>query len=258
SVYYVSLPIVLALGPVRAYAVTLALHLLVFAGGSVWFLVRRGLRTRAAVFGALAAMLSGFIGTHVHLPMVVHVAAYFPWLLLAIEWLIERRTWRAAGVFALVTGLSLLAGFPQVALIQLAGVLAYGVFHAWRCGRETWRAGSALKLAAALLCGAALSAIHLLPATELLRHSLRREALARAPARGGARARAARRSLAAASVRGAGGGGGSARSLAAAARRPADLEGVARPCRARRQAGARRAEQLRREHRVRGSARAAA
>jgi hypothetical protein len=178
-VYYVALPIVLVLGPIRAYAVNLALHLLLFGCGSVWFLVRRGLRTRAAVFGALAAILSGFITTHVHLPMVVHVAAYFPWLLLAVEWLVERRTWRAAAVLALVIGLSLLAGFPQVALIQIAAAVAYAFFHAWRCGSETWRLVGALQLVAALLCGAALSAIHLLPAAELLEHSLRREGLSR-------------------------------------------------------------------------------
>ncbi|MFO0981815.1 MAG: hypothetical protein U1E76_08755 [Planctomycetota bacterium] len=180
AVFYVTLPIALWLGPVRGYAVALLLHLIVFGAGSFRFLLRRGLRPKCAAFGAIAAMFSGFVGAHVHLPMYVHVSAYFPWLLLGAEWLVERAHRRAVAALALCVGLSLLAGFPQISVIQLVATMAYAAGHESGRGRAGIRLRPGCCFAVAIVLGVALSAVQLLPATELLRHSLRREPLARA------------------------------------------------------------------------------
>ncbi|MFO0984373.1 MAG: YfhO family protein [Planctomycetota bacterium] len=176
---YITLPIMLWFGEVRGFAVSIALHLVLLGTGTLLFLSRRGHGALAATFGAIAAMCCGFIGVHVHVPHFIYTAAYFPWLLLAAERVVERPSLRSMGTLALVAGLCLLAGFPQLALLELAAASAYAVFHAVTAQPRAWSWRAASCFACGLMLGGALSSVHLMPATELLQNSMRSSGLAR-------------------------------------------------------------------------------
>jgi hypothetical protein len=162
--FYPARALDLALGPARAIAVALALHLLLLGAGTHLALRRAGLHAAAQWLGATVMMLSGYAAAHFQTPLIVHALAWTPWMHLALARFGERPTTGRAGALGLAVGASFLAGFPQVSCL---GLLAAAVLAPPRTLR------AAAGATAAVLCGGALAAVHLLPATELLEESWR-------------------------------------------------------------------------------------
>ncbi len=166
AVFYPTCPLFLILDPLRAYAVSVALHL-VLLGVGVWWLCRsHNLSFAAALLGALGAMFSAFSVLHVHLPGFLYAFAWLPWIVLAAERLARAPSRRAVGVLASVLALCLLAGCPQIAAIS-----AYAAAVAFLVAAPRVHAVAAALVAGVLGCVAA--AVLLLPGLELYQASTR-------------------------------------------------------------------------------------
>ncbi len=106
--------------------------------------------------GALAAVgfsLSTWMITRWHLPQITYTTACWPGLVVAVEWLRRGRWGAAVAEGALWIGLSLLAGFPQVGMIYLAGFLLLVVLE-----RRLWKPVPFLSAGLAAALGLALAA----------------------------------------------------------------------------------------------------
>jgi hypothetical protein len=142
-------------------------------GGTVWFFRRLQLSSTAALFGAMLFTFSGFnLLHHQHMNMVA-VVAHMPWLLAASDVLIvepARKTAAFAGAaIAVIFGSELLIGFPQAVWWNVIALGAYAVFRAGETGR--W--GRLLPCGAAVMIGAMLGGIQLLPTADAAAHSER-------------------------------------------------------------------------------------
>lgn len=133
------------------------------AGLGTFLLARHyRLRTGAAALGAVLFAFSGFFMVHArHLNMPA-VAAWLPWLALAIELAWSRPSARTVTGLSVVTAMIVLAGHPQLAH-------AHAVFaFVWVLPRlRSSRRRGALAVACGALVGALLAAPQLLPMFEL-------------------------------------------------------------------------------------------
>lgn len=159
----------LPLGP--AFNIELIATYLAVFGGTFWFLRRLQVSRPAALFGAMLFAFSGFtLLHHQHLNMVA-VVAHLPWLLGAADILIvdERRRTRtlAFAALALILGSELLLGFPQAVWWTGLALAAYSLFRAI----EVKRTRQLFPCAIAVVIGALLGAIQLLPTADLAAHS---------------------------------------------------------------------------------------
>jgi hypothetical protein len=126
---------------------------MVFASFLAWRAVRLiGGSGLAAAFGAVAFTFSTWMVTRWHLPVIHYTSAFFPGILVAVEWLRRGRYAWAVGEGGLWMGVALSAGFPQVALLFVFGFLALVVLE-----RRLWtlRVGASCALAIALAFGLA-------------------------------------------------------------------------------------------------------
>lgn len=110
----------LLLDPISAMDVTLWLHTAV-AAWLAWRAARLfGVRPSAAWVAGAGFALSTWMVTRWHLPQIQHTSVWWPGLLCASEWW-RRRAWaRGVAEGGAALGLSMLSGFPQVA-VALAG-----------------------------------------------------------------------------------------------------------------------------------------
>ncbi len=177
-VFYPTTLLFLVLPLFLAQSWSLALHLLFLGLGTSWLLRRHGRGTQAALCGALVAMLCSFVVFRLHIPHFVRTVAWCPWLFLGAESLVARPRVRTAAWLGLGIGASLLAGMPQTALLQLfaVGIRALLLLQQESAGNR-WRVVRAGLLAGGL--GALVSAVQLLPASELLSESWRQGGLPR-------------------------------------------------------------------------------
>ena len=162
-----------------AFGLSAALHLLFLLTGMVRFLRSLGLTPAAAFFGAATFGLSAPVVCWLALPTFLCVAAWFPWLLLAlrdIHFAKTAKTRRIALVTASFTaGMMLLAGHLQIAFYGLLMAGLYALFLAVSANGSTktdpikWLGGTFVVLA--LTVG--LAAPQLFPALELSRVSHR-------------------------------------------------------------------------------------
>lgn len=159
---YLLLPVKLAFG------VSGVAHL-AFAAIAMWALARRlGLGLTAAVAAAVVLALRGRYPGMVFFPNMLEAAAWLPLGAIAVVGIVRDRSRRSAALLAGCTGLSLLAGYPQVSVyvVYSWGALLLGLALVdrldWRSGRTV-----ALLFSVAIVLGAALAAIQLLPGWEL-------------------------------------------------------------------------------------------
>jgi hypothetical protein len=126
----------------------------------------------AGLVSGLTYSTSAFLVGHVQHPNMVHTAAWLPAGLWCIERMRERVGARSVALAALVLGLAVLAGHPQILAFAVAIALAYAVvFRPAGAGIRRWAAG--LGLAGVL--GVALAAVLVVPLAELLPHGYREE-----------------------------------------------------------------------------------
>ena len=160
-----------ALSP--AFNIELITNYLAAFGGTFWFFRRLDLSRAAALFGGMLFSFSGFNLLHHQTPNLVAVVAHMPWLLAAVDVLIvddrKRRRTLAFAAIALLLGSEFLLGYPQAVWWNLIALAAFGLFRAGDTGR--W--GRLPVCGAAVIIGALLGAIQLLPTADAAAHSVR-------------------------------------------------------------------------------------
>lgn len=162
----------LGLDPLRAIGWFVALHLALAGILAYRFLRGHEVLASAALFGAAAVEFAPFLTSRVHLPMILATCAWFFGILRGVDRVLAAPGARAAGWLALAVGMAALAGFPQMLAFSLLGAGAYAAMRLLERVREH-RFASAVVLLASVASGIAIGAIHLFPAVELLRDSLR-------------------------------------------------------------------------------------
>jgi hypothetical protein len=178
--FFYPLNLALAWLPVeRMVNASVVLHaVLAAAGAYLWGRARLGLTRSGAWLAGLVYGLGGYFVAQVEHLNQIQVLAWLPWLLWLFQW---RAGWegflRAAGM-AFIVALQLLAGHTQSVFICLVGLAAYAWLPpAWEALRR--RAGARPLLAAlgivavAVLAGAGLAAVQLVPTFELSQLSVR-------------------------------------------------------------------------------------
>jgi len=183
------------------YTVLLSLSL---AGLATYGLARRmNLSPPAAFLSALVFIGSGFMTGHTNHLNILAAAAWLPIQLIAVDWLLRTNAAapdahpsstslqqarylfrpRAARFtfLSLTVALQLLAGHPQIALLSILTLLAYGLFRTWQLHHGLggqWKDFMTLTrhfgiVFAAVPVGGLLAAVQLVPTWELVQESVR-------------------------------------------------------------------------------------
>ena len=147
-----------------------------FAG--LYLFLRRWRLARApSLFGAFSFTYSGYCLLHgIHLNLL-QVTAHTPWLLLAIDRLLEpastnNRRWRPWAAITLLTTSQLLLGFPQSVYLSLIAECLYVVLVLWTRRPDGVVASIGLVVSAKLLA-LLVSGVQVLPSLDLMRSSAR-------------------------------------------------------------------------------------
>lgn len=148
-----------------------ALLALLLAGLGMWlFLERRELATQACAVGAIALQAGGWGLANLQLAPKVDAALWLPWMLWAVEGVLQRR--RAAGLALFcATAFPLLAGFPSIAIFGFATALVYAAVRSFAQPRDVRDLARALGF---LALGAAGAAVQIAPTWSASQLSLRR------------------------------------------------------------------------------------
>lgn len=143
---------------------TVAMGARLFVGGLGMFLFLRKLpvSTAAAVFGGIAYLLNPFSIVWMEHPLSA-VAAWLPWLLLAVEGSVANPSRRSLANTAVVVAFALLSGHPETCFKVFVFIGAYTIYRGFGSGHLVRTMG--VVVAGALL-GALLSCIQLLPFLE--------------------------------------------------------------------------------------------
>ncbi len=149
----------------------LVLHIIA-AGLFAYLLLRKmGLTRASALCGGLVFQLSGFFASQTQHLDVVESAAWMPLLWTGVWQLRNGYSARWFGVTAVAGAMSILAGVPPMATTVLASAAIFALLL-WAMRHS--RLGSVLSVAAALAVAAGLSAVMLVPATQLTLLSIAR------------------------------------------------------------------------------------
>ena len=176
SLFFYPTTLLIVLLPVRvAFQMHFVLHFMLAAIGAYWLARRWQQSHLAAFFAALFFVFSGPVLSLGSFYNEVACAAWIPWALLATDRAVARRSIRPWLLLALVFLMQFLAGEPFTLLATFGLCFAYALFQTGFFRRPFARSNLTV-LAAFVLTGAlmtALAAVQLLPATVLLRGSLR-------------------------------------------------------------------------------------
>lgn len=143
------------------------LFCLVTCGLGMHFLARRYCGHAASLFAGVTFMLSGFVTAWLFWPHVF-TAMWIPWLLLAVDRYIDRKTFVAVVPIALATALMFLGGFPFVVAIGMGAVLTWAVVKSV-AEQFSDVVPNVFGVAAGMALGLALVAIPLLGLVDTLR-----------------------------------------------------------------------------------------
>lgn len=143
--------------------------------GAYLYARRIGATRVGALIGGLAFTFSGYLIAHLGHTSRIAAAAWLPWILLAIENLYLKVSWRWIALGAAFLALQLLAGEPQMNLYAGLVCAAYCIFRlaSRELARPLARWRFLLGVLAMVICGALLSMVQLLPERELLQLSER-------------------------------------------------------------------------------------
>jgi len=128
----------------------------------------------AAFLGALAFMFSDLFIIHFGNLNLIAVASWFPWTFWAFEKARSGRRWRWAVLAGIFLGVGTLAGHPQVTLFIGLALVMDAALWVVLSGDVRLKVGVALtRLALTGIVAFGISAVILLPAAELTRHTVR-------------------------------------------------------------------------------------
>ncbi len=130
---------------------------------------RIGMTRAGAVITGVAFAFGGYMMAHLGHTSRIAAAAWLPWILLAIEHLYLRATWRWIALGAAFIALQLFAGEPQMNFYTVLVCGAYLLFSLTLREERERRGRLFLGAAAMSVCGLLLSMIQLLPERELLK-----------------------------------------------------------------------------------------
>ncbi len=135
--------------------------------GGYRFARRLELDRVSALVTGLIFTFGGFMLPHLGHTNRIAAAAWMPWILLALENLYLKATWRWVTLGAVFLMLQNLAGDPQLTFYTLLSGAPYGLFLLTLREEREHRGRFLLYSTAMVLCGAMLSAIQVIPAREL-------------------------------------------------------------------------------------------
>lgn len=154
-----------------------ALHTLL-AGIGMLFFLRRRVSPEAALFGAVAFLLSSFLVVRIRHIIYVQLVAWLPYFFLSIDHYLEKR--RGLVYCALTTSVLLLVGAHSLLHFVVLLILGYVLARLLRAGLEAQKGErgrylgiTVLSLGAAAVCGAMLAALSLFPTLYAMPHSAR-------------------------------------------------------------------------------------
>jgi hypothetical protein len=156
-----------------AFNLELLINYVAAFAGMYWFMRRLTLGPTDALFGGFLFGFSGFIVLHHHHLNLVAAVVHVPWLLAAIDVVMEARNRRAlAGGYAAVAVIlasEILVGFPQALWFSLLAASVWVVFRTL----ETKRTARVFIVTGAIVTGGLLGAIQLLPTADVTNRSTR-------------------------------------------------------------------------------------
>ncbi|MCO4746822.1 MAG: hypothetical protein KC912_18645 [Proteobacteria bacterium] len=136
QVFYPLTWLTLPLKPAAAHNWLLLFHLWIAGGGAFAWFRAAGRSREAALFGALTFVLNGMFATRQGHPQFVHVAAWLPWMLFAVEHIFGSKRFLAAAGLAACTTMMILAGHPSVYVFGSYFIGVYLLGRAWLEGPE--------------------------------------------------------------------------------------------------------------------------
>lgn len=175
--------------PWRAMGISAALHLFLAGLFMYMFLRLWKLRPEACAIGAAAYMLNGWFVSYMQITSLFHAGVWAPLILCLYEISVRKGRARYAVLAGVALGIQLTAGFLQVSAYAAVMLFAYTAWRSAALWREQKSFAAALPpvlfAAVAVIAGAGLAAVQLLPVAELLPYSNRvRSTLAKAAGSG--------------------------------------------------------------------------
>ncbi|MFM7322816.1 MAG: hypothetical protein ACKO5K_15045, partial [Armatimonadota bacterium] len=152
-------------GEVAAGLVSVLQSLVASVGMAVW-LVRRGRGRSAAVVGALVFGFGGALVSKFQFPNMAQAMAWLPWLLVALEAVLERPDPVSGAWWGGAIGIGILCAHPQVTYLQALLIIAW-ILHR-RPSRRAW-----VWIVAGGVAGVLVAGAWLLPTVEAARGSVR-------------------------------------------------------------------------------------
>ncbi len=147
----------------------LAVGHIVWAGAGLWrFAAAWSLPGFACGVSMLAFALGGYLIARLGSFPTVAAASWLPWLFLAVHRLVACRATRDMVSLALAVAMLLLAGHAQTAYYALLGAAVYALWLGWQLQTGRGAVAAWARVVAAVLLGAGLAAMQLLPTAQLL------------------------------------------------------------------------------------------
>ncbi|QQS44972.1 MAG: YfhO family protein [Acidobacteriota bacterium] len=141
--------------------------------GTYLFGRRLGMSRTGALVAGAAFTFGGYMIAHLGHTSRIAAAAWLPWILLAIENLYRRFSWRWVSLGALFIALQQFAGEPQMTFYTVLLGGSYWLFCLFIRPRTQSRISFLATSAAMAICGTLLSMMQLLPQRELLKQGER-------------------------------------------------------------------------------------
>ena len=161
---------------INAYGMTVILHFVLGGFLCYIFFRRKNLSPLASFFASISITYSPFIIIHASAPSLHQVAVFFPLMLLLFDAALKRPLINTI-LGGLLTGILLLIGHVQMVVYTFVALFIYAIFIGILDSAREETAGrikkSIIFFVGAIIFGAGLSAIQLLPTMELSKMTIR-------------------------------------------------------------------------------------
>lgn len=166
-------PVSMPLYPVRLAIVALNMPFDIFvitayvlAIFGMYFFLRVFLDKGPAAFGAISFTISGWMLVHLGHTSMIHAAAWLPWMMLGISFIVldsGAKKYRGLTLLSVAVSMSVLAGHTQITVYSLLLVAAYAIYMV--STNKDWSA--IYFIALGVFCGVVISLPVLIPTAEL-------------------------------------------------------------------------------------------